>query len=230
MLPRLAALAVLPVAAISLTACANVPSVTVSGAGVPSASASSNDNTDIPSEGSLPKPAKTTPAKTTGSGGGSGSSSKGGILEGKRLVEIGVNGGSNEILAIGHDDDDTVGPYKRNDSAIKERGRWIIKPVGSKYQIMLGTLHGDNKVCMEVVHDGGNGTVRDRVCDSGNSKQLFTIKKETSIDGGYSLFNGKRYVQVVDGGGLVPDLPEGLTTTYTFKDAGTPDRVFTSGS
>jgi hypothetical protein len=230
---RFAALTVLPVAALAFAAgCATIPQVTVN----PGTSATGGSD-DIPSEGSSAKKTSTGSGTKTGSGAGGGgggestpAKASGGILDGKRLVEIGVNGGPDEILAIGHDDDDTIGPYPRTGSAIEERGRWIIKPAGSKYQIMLGTLHGDSKVCMEVVHDGGNGTVRDRVCDTGNGNQLFTIKKETSIDGAWSLFNGKRYVQVVDGGGLVPDLPEGLTTTYTFKDAGTPDPVFTSGS
>ncbi|MEU8332272.1 hypothetical protein [Micromonospora sp. NPDC048839] len=59
--------------------------------------------------------------------------------------------------------------------------------------------------------------MRGRTCDAAASTHRFRI--EQVADGSYSILQGKRYVQVVDGtNALVPDLPEGLTTTYEFED------------
>lgn len=200
MLSRVAAVTAVPFAALVFAGgCANGV-VATTGSVVPSATA------------------------TVGSGGaGAGEEGGGSVLDGDRLVKIIVKDGSGRALAVGHDDDDIVGPTGESD--LETRGWWILRPVGERYQIMLGSLHGDSKVCMEVQHgDGEFGSVRDRVCDEGDDDQLFAIDEQA--DGSYSLFNGERYVQVVDGGGLVPDLPEGLTTTYELADAGTPDDIF----
>ncbi|NYH43968.1 hypothetical protein HNR22_003695 [Micromonospora jinlongensis] len=91
---------------------------------------------------------------------------------------------------------------------------WVGRPRGDRYQIVSAVA-----VCMTVVHDAAPGSVRGRGCDPAAETQLFRIDQVP--DGSYSIFQGKRYIQVVDGtNALVPDLPEGLTTTYEFEDRG----------
>ena len=140
-------------------------------------------------------------------------------LAGERLVRIGVEDGTGTALILGADDDDKV--YARDDTGAEDRSTWLLLRRGAEYQVMLATKHGTDNVCMTAVHDAAPGTVRDRVCDAGNAAQLFTVER---VGGGISLFQGKHYVQVVDGPRtLVPDLPEALTTTYTLEDRGVPD-------
>ena len=94
----------------------------------------------------------------------------------------------------------------------------MLRPEGDRYRIVLAAS-GADAVCMTVVHDAAPGSVRGRACDPAAATQLFRIDQVP--DGSYSIFQGKRYVQVVDGtNALVPDLPEGLTTTYEFQDRG----------
>ncbi|MGI5524516.1 hypothetical protein ACQEUX_26760 [Micromonospora sp. CA-259024] len=142
------------------------------------------------------------------------------ILGGKRQVQIVMPGMAGAMLAIGRGTDQV--------RATSEQGAdggslWVLRPEGSRYRIVLATPSGAGAVCMTVVHDAAPGSVRGRVCDTAASTQLFRI--EQVADGSYSIFQGKRYVQVVDGtNALVPDLPEGLTTTYEFEDRGPAPR------
>jgi len=136
------------------------------------------------------------------------------ILAGEQPVRIVVQGTGGAVLALGTDDDDRV--HYTTESVPDDRAVWILRPQGRQHQIVLTTRHGTSEVCMTVVHDKAPGTVRDRVCNASNPAQLFTIAKED--DGAYSIFNGKRFVQGIDGVDLlVPDLPESLTTTYKFQ-------------
>jgi hypothetical protein len=138
-------------------------------------------------------------------------------INGARKFRIDV-AGMGRALAIGPDDDDRILAVKPAD--LQKPATWTFRPLsGQKYQIVYTELHGDSQVCMAVVHDQAPGTVRDRVCDATSAAQAFTIAVEA--DGTHSIFNGQRYVQVVDGPNtLVPDLPEALTTTYQFVDLG----------
>ena len=136
------------------------------------------------------------------------------ILAGEQPVRIVVQGTGGAVLALGADDDDRV--HFTTQRVPDDRAMWILRPQGRRHQIVLTARHGTSEVCMTVVHDKAPGTVRDRVCDASDPAQLFTIDKQD--DGFYSIFNGKRYVQGVDGPNLlVPDAREGLTTTYDFQ-------------
>lgn len=138
------------------------------------------------------------------------------ILSGRRQVLIRVPGMGSAPLATGRDDDRVRATTERG---IDDRALWVLHPEGDQFRIMLAAPDGTTRVCMTVVHDAAPGSVRGRACDPATQTQLFTIEKVA--DGTYSIFQGKRYVQVVDGtNALVPDLPEGLTTTYEFEDRG----------
>jgi hypothetical protein len=138
------------------------------------------------------------------------------ILDGRRQVRIAVPGISGAALAIGPDDDRV---RATTDRGIDDRALWVLHPEGAGFRIRLATPPGAGQVCMTVVHDAAPGSVRGRACDATSSTQLFRIERVP--DGSYSMFQSKRYVQVVDGtNALVPDLPEGLTTTYEFEDRG----------
>ncbi|MCM0673589.1 hypothetical protein NCC78_02495 [Micromonospora phytophila] len=138
------------------------------------------------------------------------------ILGGQRQVRIVVPGLGGAALAIGRDDDRVRATTEQD---IDDRALWVLHPEGSRFRIMLATPRGTSQVCMTVVHDAAPGSVRGRVCDPAAQTQLFKI--EQVADGSHSIFQGRRYVQVVDGtNALVPDLPEGLTTTYEFEDRG----------
>ncbi|MGW3807798.1 hypothetical protein [Micromonospora sp. NPDC005113] len=140
------------------------------------------------------------------------------ILGGRRQVLIVVPGIGRAALAIGRDDDRV---RASTEQGIDDRALWVLRPEGNRFRIMLAAASGASRVCMTVVHDAAPGSVRGRVCDTTAQTQLFTI--EQVADGSYSIFQGKRYVQVVDGtNALVPDLPEALTTTYEFEDRGNP--------
>jgi hypothetical protein len=142
------------------------------------------------------------------------------MLSGDRQVRIEVDGMNGAVLAVGRDDDDQVKATSAKD--VGDRAVWVLRPRGNRYQIVLGIPRPAGPVCMAVVHDAAPGSVRVRICDATAAGQLFVIEKVDNNN--YSIFNGKRYVQVVDGtNALVPDLPEGLTTTYQFHDRGTPD-------
>ncbi|MEH0933438.1 RICIN domain-containing protein [Micromonospora sp. CPCC 205558] len=136
------------------------------------------------------------------------------ILAGRRQVQIVLPGMSGATLAIDRDGDQV---RATTEQGIDDRALWVLRPEGDRYRILLAS--GANAVCMTVVHDTAPGSVRGRACDAAASTQLFRIDQVP--DGSYSIFQGKRYVQVVDGtNALVPDLPEGLTTTYEFLDRG----------
>ncbi|RLP96143.1 hypothetical protein EAD89_00550 [Micromonospora sp. BL4] len=138
------------------------------------------------------------------------------ILGGRRQVLIVVPGIGRAALAVGRDDDRV---RATTEQGIDDRALWVLRPEGDEFRIMLASARGASQVCMTVVHDAAPGSVRGRVCDPGARTQLFTI--EQVPDGSYSIFQGRRYVQVVDGtNALVPDLPEALTTTYEFEDRG----------
>ncbi|MFC0027926.1 hypothetical protein ACFFMM_00110 [Micromonospora chaiyaphumensis] len=138
------------------------------------------------------------------------------ILSGRRQVLILVPGMGSSTLATGRDDDRV---RATTEQGIDDRALWVLRPEGDRFRIMLARPGGTDRVCMTVVHDAAPGSVRGRACEPATSAQLFTIEKVA--DGTYSIFQGKRYVQVVDGtNALVPDLPEGLTTTYEFADRG----------
>ncbi|RZU72249.1 hypothetical protein EV384_0602 [Micromonospora kangleipakensis] len=138
------------------------------------------------------------------------------ILGGRRQVLIVVPGMGGAALAIGRDNDRVRATTERG---IDDRALWVLQPKGDRFRIMLATPRGASQVCMTVVHDAAPGSVRGRECDPAAPTQLYRI--EQVADGSYSIFQGKRYVQVVDGtNALVPDLPEGLTTTYEFEDRG----------
>ncbi|MBM0233561.1 hypothetical protein JNW91_17890 [Micromonospora sp. STR1_7] len=138
------------------------------------------------------------------------------ILGGRRQVRIALPGMPGVALAIDRDSDRVRATTER---AIDDRALWVLRPDGDGFRIALATASGAAQVCMTVVHDAAPGSVRGRACDPAASTQLFRI--EQVADGSYSVFQGKRYVQVVDGtNALVPDLPEGLTTTYEFEDRG----------
>ncbi|SIN41196.1 hypothetical protein [Micromonospora cremea] len=138
------------------------------------------------------------------------------ILGGRRQVLIVVPGLGRAPLAIGRDDDRV---RATTEQGVDDRALWVLRPEGDKFRIMLAAARDASQVCMTVVHDAAPGSVRGRVCDTTAQTQLFTI--EQVADGSYSIFQGKRYVQVVDGtNALVPDLPEALTTTYEFEDRG----------
>ncbi|MCX5119842.1 hypothetical protein OG992_21900 [Micromonospora sp. NBC_00362] len=136
------------------------------------------------------------------------------ILGGRRQVQIVLPGMRGATLAI-----DSGGDQVRatTEQGIDDRALWVLRPEGDRYRILLAS--GADAICMTVVHDAAPGSVRGRACDAAASTQLFRIDQVP--DGSYSIFQGKRYVQVVDGtNALVPDLPEGLTTTYEFLDRG----------
>ncbi|SCG66180.1 hypothetical protein [Micromonospora inositola] len=138
------------------------------------------------------------------------------FLGGRRQVLIVVPGMGGAALAIGRDDDRA---RATTEPGIDDRALWVLHPEGDKFRIMLATPRGTSQVCMTVVHDAAPGSVRGRVCDPTAQTQLFKI--EQIADGSYSILQDRRYVQVVDGtNALVPDLPEGLTTTYEFEDRG----------
>ncbi|MFI6238179.1 hypothetical protein ACIBD9_31840 [Micromonospora sp. NPDC050784] len=136
------------------------------------------------------------------------------ILGGRRQVQIVLPGMRGATLAIDRDGDQV---RATTEQGIDGRALWVLRPEGDRYRILLAS--GANAICMTVVHDAAPGSVRGRACDDAASTQLFRIDQVP--DGSYSIFQGKRYVQVVDGtNALVPDLPEGLTTTYEFEDRG----------
>ncbi|MFC4017339.1 RICIN domain-containing protein [Micromonospora sp. GCM10011542] len=138
------------------------------------------------------------------------------ILGGRRQVLIVLPGAAGAALAIGPDDDRVRATTERTSD---DRRLWVLHPEGNSYRIMSATPGGAGPVCMTVVHDAAPGSVRARVCDPAAQSQLFRIDRVA--DGSYSIFQGRRYVQVVDGSNaLVPDLPEALTTTYAFEDRG----------
>ncbi|MEH0828932.1 MULTISPECIES: hypothetical protein [unclassified Micromonospora] len=138
------------------------------------------------------------------------------ILGGRRQVLIVVPGMGGAALAMGRDDDRVRATTERG---VNDRTLWVLHPEGGKFRIMLAAPRGASRLCMTVVHDAPPGSVRGQVCDRTAQTQLFKIEQVAS--GSYSIFQGKRYVQVVDGtNALVPDLPEGLTTTYEFEDRG----------
>ncbi|MCG5437527.1 hypothetical protein [Micromonospora foliorum] len=140
------------------------------------------------------------------------------ILGGRRQVQIVLPGMRGATLAIDRDGDQV---RATSEQGVDDRALWVLRPEGDRYRILLAS--GVNAVCMTVVHDAAPGSVRGRACDAAASTQLFRI--EQVPDGSYSIFQGKRYVQVVDGtNALVPDLPEGLTTTYEFEDRGPAPR------
>ncbi|MGC4781577.1 hypothetical protein ACLQ3A_07980 [Micromonospora zamorensis] len=136
------------------------------------------------------------------------------ILGGRRQVRIVTPGMSGAALVIGPGTDQVRAV---SEPGIDDVSLWVLRPQGDRYQIASAT--GAGAVCMTVVHDAAPGSVRGRACDPAAETQLFRIDQVP--DGSYSIFQGKRYVQVVDGtNALVPDLPEGLTTTYEFEDRG----------
>ncbi|MEV4813126.1 hypothetical protein [Micromonospora avicenniae] len=138
------------------------------------------------------------------------------ILAGRRQVAIVVPGMNRAVLAVDRNGDQVRATAEHG---VDDRARWVLRPEGDRFRIMLAGPGGTGQVCMTVVHDAAPGSVRDRVCDPGAQTQLFKI--EQLADGSYSIFQGRRYVQVVDGtNALVPDLPEALTTTYEFEDRG----------
>jgi hypothetical protein len=138
------------------------------------------------------------------------------ILAGRRQVMIVVPGLRDAVLAIGPDDDRV---RATTEQGVDDRARWVLRPEGDRYRIELAVPQAGGRLCMTVVHDAAPGSVRGRACDPAAQAQLFKI--EQVADGTWSLFQGRRYVQVVDGtNALVPDLPENLTTTYEFADRG----------
>ncbi|WP_444949255.1 hypothetical protein [Micromonospora ureilytica] len=140
------------------------------------------------------------------------------ILGGRRQVQIVLPGMRGATLAIDSDGDQV---RATTEQGIDDRALWVLRPEGDRYRILLAS--GADAICMTVVHDTAPGSVRGRACDAAASTQLFRIDQVP--DGSYSIFQGKRYVQVVDGtNALVPDLPEGLTTTYEFQDRGPASR------
>ncbi|MBG6068946.1 hypothetical protein [Micromonospora ureilytica] len=140
------------------------------------------------------------------------------ILGGRRQVQIVLPGMRGATLAIDSDGDQV---RATTEQGIDDRALWVLRPEGDRYRILLAS--GANAICMTAVHDAAPGSVRGRACDAAASTQLFRIDQVP--DGSYSIFQGKRYVQVVDGtNALVPDLPEGLTTTYEFQDRGPAPR------
>nr|WP_296072387.1 hypothetical protein [uncultured Actinoplanes sp.] len=137
------------------------------------------------------------------------------MLSGRRQVRVLVPGLNGAALAIGRDDRVRAGA----EPGAGDRALWVLRPEGNKFRIELAAPPGAGRVCMTVVHDAAPGSVRGRACDPAAPAQLFRIDR--LADGSYSIFQGRRYVQVVDGtNALVPDLPEGLTTTYAFEDHG----------
>ncbi|MEH1166730.1 hypothetical protein V6V47_15235 [Micromonospora sp. CPCC 205539] len=138
------------------------------------------------------------------------------ILGGRRQVLIEVPSMAGAALAIDRDTDRVRATTERG---IDDRALWVLRPEGDAFRIVLAAPRDGGQVCMTVVHDAAPGSVRGQVCDPTVQTQRFTI--EQVPDGSYSIFSGKRYVQVVDGtNALVPDLPEALTTTYEFADRG----------
>jgi hypothetical protein len=169
------------------------------------------DHVEAPDEGAGPvgpAPASVAPSATA--------STEQEILAGRRQTLIVVPGMGGAALAVDRDSDRV---RATTEQGIDDRARWVLRPEGDKYRIVLATPGAAGPVCMTVVHDAAPGSVRGRACDPAERAQLFTIEKVA--DGTYSLFQGRRYVQTVDGtNALVPDLPEGLTTTYEFEDRG----------
>ncbi|MFI7604537.1 hypothetical protein ACIBTV_05375 [Micromonospora sp. NPDC049366] len=188
------------------------------------------DRAGQPDRGVAPaaeSPASRTPSVTvpgtdgpTASGSASASVGPAEILGGRRQVRIVVPGLAGAALAVGPDDDRVRATTEPD---VRDRARWVLRPEGDRFRIVLAAPAGA-AVCMTVVHDAAPGSVRARACDPAAQAQLFRVDRQA--DGSYSLFQGKRYVQVVDGtNALVPDLPEALTTTYDFEDQGpTPPR------
>ncbi|MEU7843989.1 hypothetical protein AB0B39_23855 [Micromonospora sp. NPDC049114] len=163
---------------------------------------------------SPPTPSETTPAETTPSQ--TAPAGPQDILAGRRQVRIVVPGLGGAALATDPDGDRvraTAG------AGVDDRALWVLRPAGKAFRIEAGTPAGAGQVCMTVVHDAAPGSVRARGCDPDAATQLFIIDRVA--DGSYSILQGRRYVQVVDGtNALVPDLPEALTTTYEFEDRG----------
>jgi len=145
-----------------------------------------------------------------------GSASPQDILGGRRQVLVLVPGLNGAALEIGRADDRVrAGAEPGTD----DRALWVLRPERNRFRIELAAPRGAGRLCMTVVHDAAPGSVRGRPCDPAAPAQLFRIDR--LADGSYSIFQGRRYVQVVDGtNALVPDLPEGLTTTYEFEDHG----------
>ncbi|MFD0594477.1 hypothetical protein ACFQZ4_20255 [Catellatospora coxensis] len=138
------------------------------------------------------------------------------VLAGRRQVAIVVPSMGGAVLAIGQDDDQVRATTRQG---VDDRARWILRPEASRFRIELAAPRNGARLCMTAVHDAAPGSVRGQACDPAAQAQLFKI--EQVADGSWSLFQGRRYVQVVDGSGaLVPDLPENLTTTYEFADHG----------
>ncbi|MEU7608920.1 hypothetical protein [Micromonospora sp. NPDC049204] len=138
------------------------------------------------------------------------------ILGGRRQVQIVLPGMRGAALVIDEGGDQV---RARTDRGSDDRALWVLRPDGDGFRIVLAAPPDADQVCMTVVHDAAPGSVRGRTCEVALSTQRFRI--EQVADGSYSIFQGKRYVQVVDGtNALVPDLPEGLTTTYEFEDRG----------
>ncbi|GIF98463.1 hypothetical protein [Catellatospora citrea] len=136
------------------------------------------------------------------------------ILAGRRQIAIVVPSMGGAVLALGRDDDRV---RATTEQGADERAQWVLRPEGNLFRIVLATSRG--QVCMTAVHDAAPGSVRGLACAPSAQAQLFRVDREA--DGSWSLFQGKRYVQVVDGtDALVPDLPEYLTTTYEFQDRG----------
>ncbi|GAA2379215.1 hypothetical protein Cme02nite_17770 [Catellatospora methionotrophica] len=136
------------------------------------------------------------------------------VLAGRRQVRIAVPSMPGAVLAIGPGDDRVRATAEPVGDPL-----WVLRPEGDRFRIELAVPREGGRLCMTVVHDAAPGSVRGRACDPASQEQLFTI--EPVADGTWSLFQGRRYVQVVDGPDtLVPDLPENLTTTYTFEDRG----------
>ncbi|WP_410809348.1 RICIN domain-containing protein [Micromonospora sp. 067-2] len=138
------------------------------------------------------------------------------ILGGRRQVRIVVPGLAGAALAVGRNDDRV---RASTEPGVDDRALWVLRPAGDTVRIVSAAPGGAGEVCMTVVHDAAPGSVRARGCDPTAQAQLFRV--EQVADGSYSIFQGRRYVQVVDGtNALVPDLTEALTTTYAFEDRG----------
>jgi hypothetical protein len=141
------------------------------------------------------------------------------ILAGERQVRIVVDGLDGAVLAT-----DPSARYQVNpttEAVADDLATWLLSEENGKYQIALAGPGRADRLCMTVLHDSSLGKILATPCTN-EEAQRFQIQKVDN--GNYSIFNGKRYVQVVDGpDALVPDLAEGLVTTYQFEDRGTPN-------
>jgi hypothetical protein len=141
------------------------------------------------------------------------------IPAGDRQVRIVVDGLNDAVLAV-----DPSGGYRINPttaSVADDLATWLLRNESGKYHIVLADPAQADQLCMTVVHDSSLGKVMATPCANVEA-QRFQIQNVDNDH--YSIFNGKRYVQVVDGpDALVPDLAEGLVTTYQFEDRGTPN-------